>query len=138
MKSDKTFKWRSCHSIHRLSYHLVFIPKYRRKVLYGRLVQRLSQLIYEAGKMNRWFIHELSINTDHVHMMIQLPSNITIAKAAMYLKGGTSKKIREEFPELEEFLWGDSLWQDGYFAETVGKIDEKTLREYIQRQWEQE
>jgi len=49
-------------------------------------------------------------------MMIQLLPNITIAKAAMYLKGGTSKVIRKEFPELEEFLWGDSLWQDGHRA----------------------
>jgi putative transposase len=138
MKADKAFKWKSSHSVHRLTYHLVFIPKYRRKVLIGRLVQRLSWLIYEAGKLNRWFIHELSIKDDHVHMMIQLPPTVTIAKAVMHLKGGTSKVIRKEFPELEEFLWGDSLWQDGYFAETVGRIDEKALREYIQRQWEQE
>ena len=80
----------------------------------------------------------MSIKEDHVHMMIQLPPTTTIAKAAMYLKGGTSKVIRKEFPELKEFLWGDSLWQDGYFAETVGKIDEKAMREYIRRQWEQE
>ena len=138
MKADKAFKWKSSHSVHRLTYHLVFIPKYRRKVLMGRLVQRLSWLIYEAGKTNRWFIHELSIKDDHVHMMIQLPPTVTVAKAVMYLKGGTSKVIRKEFPELEEFLWGDSLWQDGYFAETIGRIDEKALREYIRRQWEQE
>jgi putative transposase len=138
MKADKAFKWRSCHSIHRLTYHVVFIPKYRRKVLIGRLVQRLSWIIYEAAKMNKWFIHELSIQEDHVHMMIQLPPTITVAKAVMYLKGGTSKVIRQEFSELREFLWGDGLWQDGYFAETIGKIDEKALREYIRRQWEQE
>ena len=93
---------------------------------------------YEAGKINRWFIHELSVKEDHVHMMIQLPPTVIISKAAMYLKGGTSKVIRKEFPELEEFLWGDSLWQDGYFAETVGKIDEEAMREYIRQQWEQE
>jgi len=56
----------------------------------------------------------------------------------MYLKGGTSRVIRKEFPELREFLWGDSLWQDGYFIETVGRIDEKKMRLYIQEQWEQE
>ena len=137
-KINKTIKWRSSHSIHRLSYHLVFIPKYRRKVLHGKLSQRLNQLFYQAAQVNKWFIHELSIQPDHVHLMIQLPPTITISKAVMHLKGGTSKIIRQEFPELEEFLWGDSLWQDGYFAETNGKIDEKALREYIRRQWEQE
>ena len=94
--------------------------------------------MYEAAELNKWFIHEFEIKEDHVHIMIQLPPTITVAKAVMFLKGGTSKVIRQEFPELKEFLWGDSLWQDGYFAETSGKIDEKALREYIRRQWEQE
>ena len=130
--------WKSSHSIHRLVYHLVFIPKYRREILQGKLNQRLQELFFEAAKTNNWFIHELSIKPDHLHIMIQLPPNITLAKAVMYLKGGSSKVIREEFPELREFLWGDSLWQDGYFAETVGRIDETMMRSYIKRQWERE
>lgn len=138
MKYDRSFKWRSSHSIHRLTYHIVFIPKYRKHILHGKICQRLSQLFYEAAKVNQWFIHELSIMEDHIHMMIQLPPTIAVAKAVMYLKGGTSKVIRQEFPELKAFLWGDSLWQDGYFAETSGRIDERKLREYIKRQWEQE
>jgi putative transposase len=94
--------------------------------------------VYEAAKANKWFIHELGIKENHVHMMIQLPPTISVAEAIMHLKGGTSKVIRQEFPELKEFLWGDSLWQDGYFAESNGRIDEKALRDYIKRQWEQE
>ena len=137
-KINKIILWKSSHSIHRLNYHIVFIPKYRRKILYGKLNQRIQELLYEAAKANKWFIHELSINKDHVHLMIQLPPNITVSKAVMYLKGGTSRIIRQEFPELKEFLWGDSLWQDGYFAETTGKLDEKMMRGYIRRQWEQE
>jgi putative transposase len=70
--------------------------------------------------------------------MIQLPLNISLSKVVMHLKGGTSRTIRQEFPDLQEWLWGDSLWQDGYFAETSGKVDEKKLREYIRKQWEQE
>lgn len=70
--------------------------------------------------------------------MIQIPPSISVAKMVMFLKGGTSRVIRQEFPELQEWLWGDSLWQDGYFAETSGKIDERKLREYIKKQWEQE
>ena len=104
----------------------------------GRLCQRMSELIYEAAKINKWFVHEFEIKEDHVHIMIQLPPTITVAKAVMYMKGGTSRVIRQEFPELREWLWGDSLWQDGYFAETSGKVDEKKLREYIRKQWEQE
>ncbi|MBI2041803.1 MAG: IS200/IS605 family transposase [Candidatus Nealsonbacteria bacterium] len=88
--------------------------------------------------MNKWFIYELSINTDYVHTMLQLPPAVTIAKAVMYLKGGFSKIIRQEFPELRKFFWGDNLWQDGYSAETIGRIDEQMMREYIKRRWERE
>ena len=61
---------------------------------------------------------------------MQLPSRISVAA----LKGGTSMIIRAEFPELEEFLWGDSLWADGYFAETVGQVNEEVIRKHIRDQ----
>ncbi len=68
---------------------------------------------------------------DHVHMLIQLRPKESVSEVVQILKGGSSKKIREEFTELEEFLWGDSFWADGYFAETVGHVDEETIRQYI-------
>jgi len=71
-------------------------------------------------------------------MLIQLPPTIKVSQAVQFLKGGTSKVIRQEYPELEEWLWGDSLWQDGYFSETVGRKNEEAMREYIQKQWDQE
>jgi len=72
---------------------------------------------------------------DHLHMLLQLPPRVPIPKAVQYLKGGTSKVIRKEFPELEEWLWGDSLWADGYFVETIGRATETTMRKYIREQW---
>jgi len=138
MKPEKAFKWKSSHSIHRLTYHLVFTPKYRKGVLQGKVSQRLEDLFYECCRVNDWFLHECQVLPDHVHLMIQLPPHIAVSQAVMYLKGGSSKVIREEFPELKTWLWGSSLWQDGYFAETNGRIDEKRLRQYIQKQWEHE
>ena len=102
------------------------------------VVERLKHLFIECAKLNKWFIHELEILPDHVHILLQLPTNISVAKAVQYLKGGSSRVLRQEHPELEEFLWGDSLWQDGYFVESVGRIDEKSIRRYIQEQWENE
>ncbi len=84
--------------------------------------------------MNRWWIEEIAIQVDHVHVLIQLKPRESLAEVIQILKGGTSRVIRKEFPELEEFLWGDSFWADGYFAETVGKVDEETVRKYIERQ----
>jgi len=69
-----------------------------------------------------------------VHVMIQVKPSDSIADVVQILKGGTSRVIRKEFPELEEFLWGDSFWADGYFAESVGKVDEEVVRKYIQKQ----
>ena len=90
--------------------------------------------MYEACKMNRWWIEEMSIQPDHVHVMIQIKPSESVAEVVQILKGGTSRVIRKEFPELEEFLWGDSFWGDGYFAETVGKVDEEVVKRYIRGQ----
>ena len=119
-------------------YHVVFVPKYRRKVLQREPVRRLTSLVYECCKVNRWYIHELAVMPDHVHMLLQLPPRDSLPQAVQYMKGGTSKVIRREFPELEEFLWGDSLWADGYFAETVGRASETAMRTYIKAQWARE
>ena len=66
--------------------------------------------------------------------MIGLKPNVSVSKAVQYIKGGSSKVIRKEFLELREFLWGDNFWSEGYFAETVGVVSEKRIREYIRNQ----
>ena len=78
----------------------------------------------------------MSIQVNHVHLLVQLKPGNSVAEAVQILKGGTSRVLRKEFPELEEFLWGDSFWNDGYFAETVGKIDERIIKRYIEEQTE--
>ena len=77
---------------------------------------------------------ELSIQEDHVHIILQTNPTDSVAEVAQRLKEGTSRVIRKEFPELEEFLWGDSFWADGYFAETVGNVDEEVVKRYIRDQ----
>jgi len=79
-------------------------------------------------------LSEMSVHEDHVHLLIQIGPQISVVEVVKTLKGGTSEVIRQEFPELEEFLWGDSLWADGYFAETAGKVDEEVIRKYIKDQ----
>ena len=67
-------------------------------------------------------------------MLIQSRSSENISDIVQIIKGGSSRVIRLEHPELEEFLWGKSFWADGYFVETVGQVNEKTIREYIKNQ----
>ena len=69
-------------------------------------------------------------------MIIQMNPSDSVSEVVQILKGGTSRVIRQEFPDLEEFLWGDSFWADGYFAETIGNVDEEIIRKYIRNQQE--
>ncbi len=69
-----------------------------------------------------------------MHLLLQLQASDSVAEAVRMLKGGTSRIIRKEFPELEEFLWGDSFWADGYFAESVGHVNEEVIKKYIDEQ----
>jgi putative transposase len=126
--------WTGSHTKHRLQVHLVWIPKYRKRVLRGKIVSRLKKLLYDACRLNQWWIGEINIQTDHVHILIQIKPRESVAEVVHRLKGGTNRVIRKEFPELEEFLWGDSFWADGYFAESVGKVDEGVIRKYIKIQ----
>ena len=115
-------------------YHLVWIPKYRKRVLKGDIANRIMELLHECADMNRWKIEELSIQEDHVHVLVQMRPEISVSKMVQLFKGRSSRVIRAEFPELEEFLWGKSFWADGYFAETSGQVNEQKIREYIKNQ----
>ena len=103
-------------------------------MLVGKVAIRLKQLFYEAARVNRWLIRELNIQRDHVHMLLQIGPHVSVARVVQRLKGGTSFVLRKEFPELEEFLWGESFWADGYFAESVGTAQEEVIRKYIREQ----
>ena len=126
--------WTGGHTKHRLRYHLVWVPKYRRRVLTGALAERLAELLREGADVNKWRVHELNIQPDHVHLLLQIDPDCKLSTVMNSLKGGTSRVIRQEFPDLREFLWGKHLWADGYFAETVGQIEETALRRYIREQ----
>jgi putative transposase len=126
--------WRGSQTKHRLMYHLVWIPKYRKRVLRGKIAERIKDLLYECADLQRWKIEELNIQADHIHLLVQMNPNVSVSRMVQLFKGMTSKVVREEFPELKEFLWGKSFWSDGYFAETSGQINEDRIREYIRNQ----
>jgi putative transposase len=98
--------WTGAHTMHKLMYYLVWIPKYRKRVLKGALVDRLRELLQQCAEVNRWEIHELNIQEDHIHMLIQLRANISVSQAVHLFKDGSGKVLRAEFPELGEFFVG--------------------------------
>src|SRR3989339_83611 len=94
-----------------IQYHFVWIPKYRKRVLEGLIKERLNQLFHDCAEINQFEIMGL-------------------------IKGGSSRVIRSEFPEIEEFLWSDSFWADGYFVSTHSTVTEDIIKEYIRNQGE--
>src|ERR1700691_3529564 len=101
--------WRGAHTTHRLMYHLVWIPKYRKRVLKGKVAERIAELLHECADMNRWKIEELNVQNDHIHILVRMRPEISVSKMVKLFKGMSSKVIREEFPELKEFWWGKSF-----------------------------
>ena len=128
--------WSGAHTRHRMLYHIVWIPKYRKRLLKGVIAKRIKVLLEECADANRWKIDELNIKQDHIHMLIRLRPDVSVSKVVQLFKGKSSYVIRKEFPDLKEFYWGrtKSFWSDGFFVETVGQIDEAKLKEYIRNQ----
>ena len=126
--------WHGAHTTHRHMYHIVWLPKYRKKVLEGNVKSRLGELLRECAEINAWEIQELKIQIDHVHLVIQLPPSVSVSKAVQLLKGISSKMLRTELPEIKKFLWGNDFWADGYFSETFGHCSEETILNYVRNQ----
>ena len=131
--------WTGAHTTHNLRYHLVFVPKskntkYRKRVLQGQVAIRLETLVRQACAVNRWNLEEIAIQPDHVHLLVQVQPKYSVSSVVNVLKGGTSRVLRLDFPDLEEHLWGDSFWADGYFAASVGVVEGNVVTEYIRAQ----
>jgi len=126
--------WHGSHTKHRQMYHIVWLPKYRKKVLAGKVKERVEEILRMCAEVNSWEIQELNVQVDHVHLVIQLPPSISTAKAVQFLKGISSKIIRAELPEVKKFLWGSDFWADGYFSETVGYCSEQNILDYVRNQ----
>lgn len=127
------------HSVTRLVYHFTFIPKYRKRKLIGKIKQRLEGMIKFCAQINDWEVLELSVEPDHVHLLLQANPKDSPSSIMKRIKGGTSKKLREMFPNLAESIWARSFWSSGYFAETIGKKNLEAVAEYIsgQKQYHQ-
>ena len=125
---------KGAHTQYDLQYHIVWITKYRYKILTGQIALRLRELIRQGCEANKIYIIKGSISSDHVHILVSCPPNISVSKMMQYLKGRSSKKLQEEFPKLKKRYWGQRLWATGYFCRTVGTVTDEIIKEYIENQ----
>ena len=121
------------HSKWECKYHLVFIPKYRRKVLYGELRRHLGEIFRQLAEQRECRIEEGHLMPDHVHMMISIPPKYAVSNVVGYLKGKSAIHIARAFMGKRKNFIGQHFWARGYFVTTVGR-DEAVIREYIRNQ----
>ena len=122
------------HSRFDLKYHFVWIPKYRKPILSGEVGVRLRYLVREVCRTLEIEILEGSVSSDHVHVLLSCPPNLSPSKIMQAIKGKTSRKLLQEFKHLQKQYWGRHLWARGYFAATSGNVTDEVVREYIRQQ----
>ena len=121
------------HTQWECKYHVVFIPKYRRKVLYGELRRYLGEVFRQLAMQRESRVEEGHLMADHVHMMVAIPPKYSVAQVVGYIKGKSAIHIARTFGERKRNFVGQHFWARGYFVSTVGR-DEHVIREYIRKQ----
>src|ERR1700741_2820056 len=118
-------------------YHVVFIPKYRRKTLYLELRKHLGEVFRKLATQKESKIEEGHLLTDHVHMMIAIPPKYAVSQVIGYIKGKSAIHLARVYGEKKRNFVGQHFWARGYFVSTVGR-DEEVIREYFKKQEEED
>ena len=117
-------------------YHIVFIPKYRKKILYGKLKNDVREIISILCKYKDVQIIDGAVCEDHIHLSVAIPPKISISSFMGYLKGKSTLMLYDRHPELQS-KWDKSFWARGYYVSTIGNITENAIKKYIQEQSEE-
>lgn len=125
MESQSHVRW-ECR------YHVVIVPKYRKRVLYGQIRSRLREILRELAKRKGIEIVEGNVMPDHVHMMLSIPPKYSVARIVGYMKRKSAIWLHNEFGPKRSVLQ-KSFWSTGYFVRTVG-LDQRMVQKYIQNQ----
>jgi len=121
------------HSRWECKYHIVFIPKYRRKALFGQIRREMGEVFHRLAKQKESLIEEGHLLPDHVHMMISIPPKYSVSQVIGYIKGKSAIHVARTYVGRKRNYVGQHFWARGYFVSTVGR-DEQVIREYIRHQ----
>ena len=123
-----------CHTVWDCKYHVVWIPKYRKKVLYGKLRQELGPIIKELARQKESEVVEGKLVVDHVHVLLSVPPKYAVAQVIGFIKGKSAIYVARMAGRKRNFV-GENFWARGYMVSTIG-LDEAATREYIRAQEE--
>jgi len=126
------------HVLWHCQYHLIWVPKYRYKIMEGEMKTELNRCIRQFCEQKHCIVQELNIQSDHVHMIVLVPPKVSISDLMGILKGRSAIRMFSHCPTLKtKPYWGNHFWADGYCVDTVG-VNEEMIRQYVRYQEKQE
>ncbi len=135
---------RGSHTVYHHRYHLVWITKYRYRVLRGELQKRVRMIIAQvAEEMNVKIVNGV-VSSDHIHLLVSIPPHVAVSEFVKRAKGRSSRKVQQEFPHLKKRYWGrhfwrwgvPSRWARGYFSATSGNVTDDVIDAYISNHYD--
>ena len=121
------------HTTYLCNYHVVFCPKYRFRVMRGKIGQKVRDWIRRICDWKGIEILEGHVSRDHVHLVLSIPPKYAVSEIIGTIKGRVAIRVFKEIPEFRKKYWGKRFWARGYFVSTIG-VDERIIRQYIQKQ----
>ena len=124
------------HTLYHHRYHLVWITKYRYRVLRGELQRRVRTIIAQVAEELGVKILNGVVSSDHNHLFVSIPPHLPVSEFIKRAKGRSSRKVQQEFPELRKRYWGRHFWARGYFSATSGNVTDEMIDEYINNHYD--
>jgi putative transposase len=124
------------HTVYRIEYHVVWVTKYRYKVLSGDVAVRVRELVRQTCDLFEIQILQGVVSKDHVHILVSSPPTMAPSELMRRMKGRPSSKLFEEFPNLKKRYWGRHFWARGYVCATVGQMTEEMIQDYLAHHFE--
>ena len=122
---------KTSHTVFHHRYHIVWITKYRFKVLQETLRMRIREIIAQAADECGIKIVNGVLSSDHVHIFAEIPPHLSVSEFVRIAKGRSSRKIQQEFPEIRKKYWGCHFWGRGFFSSTSGNVTDEIINNYI-------
>jgi putative transposase len=119
------------HTVFHHRYHIVWVPKYRFKVLHGNVRERVREIVRQVCDEMGVTIVKGVLSRDHVHLFVEIPPHIAVSHFVQRAKGRSSRKIQQEFDHIRNRFWGRRFWARGYFCTTSGNVTDEMILEYL-------
>lgn len=119
------------HSVYYHRYHIVWITKYRYKVLTTSMKERVREIVFQVAEEMSVKIINGVVSSDHLHLFASIPPQVSISDFVKMSKGRSSRKVQMEFPELKKRYWGRHFWARGFFSATSGNVTDDIINRYI-------